>query len=69
MSKIYKKSDLIKCGNCKKELDTNMELEYSETLCTLFCCPDCATTAYYDYMASIPVDEQLLAEKGYVIHV
>jgi len=68
MSKIYNKlGNLMKCPCCHKELDTNMELEYSDEINTLCCCPDCATTIYYEDERSRPVDKTDLEKLGYVI--
>lgn len=68
MSKIYNEDgEIVKCSNCKKELNTSMELEYSQEINSLCCCPDCATNIYYDYMMSKPVDEDDLIGLGYKI--
>lgn len=56
----------LKCGNCKKILTNDMEIEYSEECCEYFCNPDCATNFYYDYMRSKPIDIENL-ENGIIV--
>jgi len=70
MAKIYDEDGIIvKCSRegCGKELDTSMELEYSEEINTLCCCPDCATDVYYENMRSKPVGKDELVELGYKV--
>lgn len=55
MSNI-KEENLLYCGYCNKVLIKGMEIEYSEEICEYFCCPDCATSRYYDYMNSSPLE-------------
>jgi hypothetical protein len=55
------------CRSCRKELTKDMEVEYSQTLTEFFCSPDCATSHYYEYMMSSPVDftdRHFLKDKG-----
>lgn len=57
--------DNLCCGNCKKELTKDMEIEYSEWINEYFCSPDCAMNRYFEYMESSTFDltnEQLLKE-------
>lgn len=50
------------CGNCKKQLIENMEIEYSDYLCEYFCSPDCATTKYFEFMGSKPLEKEFFGE-------
>ena len=65
--KVHDDFGIVKCKFCGKELNTEMEIEYSAEVCELFCCPDCATSFYYDYMESKPVDKIDLENLGYKI--
>jgi hypothetical protein len=49
--------EVLYCGYCNKELKDGMEIEYSSWLGEYFCCPDCATSKYYDYMGSKPLEK------------
>ena len=49
------KDEAVKCGNCKENLITDMEIEYSKVTGEYFCSPDCATEYYFEYMESSPV--------------
>ncbi|MCL9969576.1 hypothetical protein MX569_03100 [Anoxybacillus kestanbolensis] len=42
----------VLCGNCNKEIDVSMEIEYSDQINEFFCSPDCATNRYFEYMGS-----------------
>lgn len=44
--------DRIQCVFCKKDITDKDEIEYSEEHCEYYCCPDCATTMYYEYEGS-----------------
>ena len=46
----------MRCGNCGKKITKKMEIEYSRDFTNVFCCPDCATTFYYEQAESRPVD-------------
>lgn len=48
--------DPIKCGFCHKEITESDEIEYSREHCEFYCCPDHATTKYYEYEGSIPLN-------------
>ncbi|QHE63982.1 hypothetical protein FHE72_23615 (plasmid) [Rossellomorea vietnamensis] len=56
----------VKCGNCDKELNVSMEIEYSRTINEFFCNPNCAKDRYFSYMDSSVFDkddETLLQEE------
>jgi hypothetical protein len=48
--------EALKCGNCEKELNLGMEIEYSREINEFFCNPDCAKDRYFDYMGSTVLD-------------
>lgn len=65
MKNIYNSmDDIVVCKRCKKEITTDMEVEYSRECCEIFCSPDCAIDYYFDYMGSTPLDFDNLP-KGY----
>ena len=49
------------CMNCGKKLRADMDIEYSDEIKEYFCSFGCATTFYFEYMASRPLtkDEKL----------
>lgn len=47
--------EILKC-RCGKELNTEMEIEYSQRINEFFCSPDCALDRYFNYMQSSCVD-------------
>jgi hypothetical protein len=51
------------CAFCHKPLSHNTEIEYSGELTEFYCDPSCATSAYFDYMRSVPVN---IENKGIV---
>lgn len=68
--KICRDGEQITCAFkiCKKPLTTDMEIEYSAHATELFCCPDCATSFYYDYMESKPLNEEFdFNQLGYTL--
>ena len=68
MDKIYNNDGkIVTCSFCKKELNISIELEYSKEINSLCCCPDCATTIYYEYMGSTPVNKDDLIGFGYKV--
>lgn len=48
----------IKCDNCKKQLKPDMEIEFSRWIGEYFCGHDCAVDRYFNYMESLPLDEE-----------
>ena len=63
MAKIYDEEGVpVKCPRCHKNIDTKMELEYSDILNTVCCSPDCATNIYYEYLRSSPLEGNKLKE-------
>lgn len=52
---IDKDGYIIVCGFCGKKITNSDEIEYSRFLCELYCCPDCATSKYYEYLESKPI--------------
>lgn len=59
--------DLIYCGNCGKALTNTMEIEYSGELNEFYCCPDCATNRYFDYMESKPIEQDKYKEYNIIV--
>lgn len=57
-----KSENLLYCGQCEKVLTKDMEVEYSREIGEYFCSPDCATTRYYDYMSSSPLESDVFDE-------
>ncbi len=53
---IDEHGDTIRCGFCKKEITDVAEIEYSREHNEYYCCPDCATSKYYEYEGSIKID-------------
>ncbi len=51
------------CKQCKKVLTKDMEMEFSNHSCEVFCSPDCATTFYYEAMMSFPINMRELVER------
>lgn len=51
-----KSSNKIKCGFCNKYITDKDEIEYSREYCIYFCCPDHASTYYFEEAGSTPVD-------------
>ena len=58
----------IKCGSCKKELTSKMEVEYSSWINEFFCSFDCAESRYFEYMNSVPVDFENTLPEGVAIN-
>ncbi len=52
-------SKVLYCSCCGEELKIDMEIEYSQFLGEYYCSPDCATTRYFDYMGSKPIDKDM----------
>jgi hypothetical protein len=52
------KLESLKCGNCDKELNVSMEVEYSREINEFFCTPDCAKEKYFTYMDSSVFDKE-----------
>lgn len=48
--------NVLKCRTCQKELTNTMEIEFCGHTNDYFCNPDCASTFYFDYMKSNPID-------------
>lgn len=48
--------DAVRCGNCGKEITSDMEVEFSEYLTEFFCNPDCAKQEYFEQMQSSPFE-------------
>ncbi len=46
----------MKCSWCKQILTDKMEIEYSADMCEFYCCPDCATSSYYERLRSRVLD-------------
>lgn len=55
--------DRIQCSFCKKDITDRNEIEYSREYCEYYCCPDCATTKYFEYCGSIPMSFEEAQEK------
>lgn len=59
--------DRIQCCFCKKDITDRDEIEYSREYCEYYCCPDCATTKYYEYCESKPLSfeeaQEIIQEK------
>lgn len=53
---------MIRCGFCKKGIDETMEAEWSEYFTEIFCCPDCATTYYFEMAMSRPLEVEEIRE-------
>lgn len=43
------------CDRCEKAFTENMELERSDEHSEIYCSPDCATDAYFEYALSHPI--------------
>lgn len=48
--------EIMKCESCSQELTSEMEIEYSESLTSYFCHPNCAMDYYFNEMQSTPFD-------------